>query len=117
MTDLDSNIIIEGDRLFEEFKGSFTENFVCSMLSNKFNTDLHYYTFDRKRVDFVIQYKNKVIPIEVKAGNSTNNNSLTRFNKENNNEISIRLSLNNLKKDGKIINIPLYLVEYIDNFI
>ena len=46
------------------------------MLSNKFNTDLHYYTFDR-----------------------------------------IRLSFNNLKKDGKIINIPLYLVEYIDNFI
>lgn len=117
MTDLDSNIIIEGNRLFEEFKGSFTENFVCSMLINKFNNDLHYYTFDRKRVDFVIQYKNNVIPIEVKAGNSTNNNSLTRFNKENNNEVSIRLSLNNLKKDGKIINIPLYLVEYIDNFI
>ena len=55
--------------------------------------------------------------IYLKAGNSTNNNSLTRFNKENNNDISIRLSLNNLKKDGKIINIPLYLVEYIDNFI
>ena len=117
MTDLDSNIIIEGNRLFEEFKGSFTENFVCSTLIEKFDMDLHYYTFDRSEIDFVIQYKNNIIPIEVKASVSTNNNSLTKFNKENDNNISIRLSLNNLKQDGKIINIPLYLVEYIDKFI
>lgn len=117
MTDLDSNIIIDGNRLFEEFKGSFTENFVCSMLTEKFDSDLHYYTFDRKKIDFVIQYKNNIIPIEVKANVSTNNNSLTKFNKENDNKISVRLSLNNLKQDGKIINIPLYLVEYIDKFI
>ena len=117
MTDLDSNIIIDGNRLFEEFKGSFTENFVCSMLTEKFDSDLHYYTFDRKKIDFVIQYKNNIIPIEVKANVSTNNNSLTKFNKENDNNISIRLSLNNLKQDGKIINIPLYLIEYIDKFI
>ena len=25
------------------------------------------------------------------------------------------ISLNNLRKDGKIINIPLYFLEYIDN--
>ena len=117
MTDLDSNIIIDGNRLFEEFKGSFTENFVCSMLIEKFDSDLHYYTFVRKKIDFVIQYKNNIIPIEVKANVSTNNNSLTKFNKENDNNISIRLSLNNLKQDEKIINIPLYLIEYIDKFI
>ena len=116
MTDLDSNIIIDGNRLFEEFRGSFTENFVCSMLIEKFDGDLHYYTFDRNKIDFVIQYKNNIIPIEVKANVSTNNNSLTKFNKENDNKISVRLSLNNLKQDGKIINIPLYLIEYIDKF-
>ena len=30
-------------------------------------------------------------------------------------EISFRFSLNNLNKDGKIINIPLYFIEYINN--
>lgn len=34
-----------------------------------------------------------------------------------NNDISIRFSLNNLGKDGKIVNIPLYFIEYIDNII
>ena len=33
------------------------------------------------------------------------------------NDLSIRLSMNNLIKDGKVINIPLFLIEYIDNFI
>lgn len=74
----------------------------------------NYYTFDRNEIDFVIQRKNKIIPIEVKSDKSTNHNSLTKYNLKNDNEISFRFSLNNLSKDGKIINIPLYFIEYID---
>ena len=37
------------------------------------------------------------------------------YNDKNNNKISFRFSLNNLGKDGKIVNIPLYFIEYIDN--
>ena len=33
------------------------------------------------------------------------------------NDLSIRLSMNNLAKDGKVVNIPLFLIEYIENFI
>ena len=80
-----------------------------------YNTNPNYYTFDRHEIDFVIQRKNKIIPIEVKSDKNTNNNSLTKFNSNNDNEISFRFSLNNLTKDGKIINIPLYFIEYIDN--
>ena len=75
----------------------------------------NYYTFDRNEIDFVIQVKNKIIPIEVKSDKSTNHNSLTKYNANNDNEISFRFSLNNLSKDGKIVNIPLYFIEYLDN--
>lgn len=67
--------------------------------------------------DFVIQYKNKVILIEVKSNKSINNISLTRYNEKNDNDISIRFSMNNLAKNDKILNIPLFLIEYINNFI
>ena len=87
------------------------------MLCNKFDVVPNYFTFDRHEIDFVIQYKNKIIPIEVKANKSINNISLTKFNEKFNSELSIRFSMNNLKKDGKIVNIPLFLIEYIDNFI
>ena len=112
---LDSRIVVEGNKLFEEFKGAFTENYVLNMLNITYDNVPNYFTFDRNEIDFVIQRKNKIIPIEVKAGKSINNNSLTRFNQEYDNEISIRFSLNNLSLDGKIVNIPLYFIEYIDN--
>lgn len=104
---------LDGNRLFEEFKGSFTENYVANTLNYLLDESPNYYTFDRKKIDFVIQVNNEMIPIEVKANKSTNHNSLTKYNVQNDNKISFRFSLNNLNKDGKIINIPLYFIEYI----
>ena len=115
MSNLDSSIILEGNKLFEEFKGSFTENYVADTLNYLLGESPNYYTFDRNEIDFVIQRKNKIIPIEVKSDKSTNNNSLTKYNLKNDNDVSLRFSLNNLSKDGKIINIPLYFIEYINN--
>ena len=114
MSNLDSKIILEGNKLFEEFKGSFTENYVANMLTYVLGEAPNYYTFDRNKIDFVIQRNNRIIPIEVKSNKSTNHNSLTKYNMNNDNEISFRFSLNNLSKDGKIINVPLYFIEYIN---
>ena len=115
MANLDSKIVIEGDRLFEEFKGAFTENYVLTMLNYVFDEVPNYFTFDRNEIDFVIQYKNKIIPIEVKSNKSTKNISLSKYNQKYDNEISIRFSMNNLNKDEKVLNIPLFLTEYIKN--
>lgn len=117
MAGLDSSIIAEKDRLFEEFKGAFTENYILNMLCNVFDREINYFTFDRNEIDFLIQNKNRIIPIEVKSNKSTNNRSLTKYNENNDNEISIRFSNNNLCKDGKIINIPLFMIENIEKFI
>ena len=117
MANLNSRIVVEGHKLFEEFKGALTENYVLNMLCTIFDEVPNYFTFDRHEIDFVIQYENRIIPIEVKASNSTNNISLTRYNEKFNNNLSIRFSTNNLKKDGKILNVPLFLVEYIEKFI
>ena len=115
MSNLDSSIILEGNKLFEEFKAFFTENYVADTLNYLLGELPNYYTFDRNEIDFVIQRKNKIIPIEVKSDKSTNNNSLIKYNSKNDNDVSLRFSLNNLSKDGKIINIPLYFIEYMNN--
>ena len=117
MSNLNSRIVVEGNKLFEEFKGALTENYILNVLCYIFDTVPNHFTFDRHEIDFLIQHQNRVIPIEVKSGNSTNNASLSRYNIKFNNELSIRFSMNNLKKDGKIVNIPLFLAEYIENFI
>ena len=117
MANLDSRIVVEGDKLFEEFKGAFTENYVLNMLTTTLDNVPNYYTFDRHEIDFIIQYKNEIIPIEVKSNRTTNNISLTRYNEKNSNKIAIRFSMNNLAKNDKVLNIPLFLIECMNNFI
>ena len=54
---------------------------------------------------------------EVKLSENINNVSLTRFNESNENKISVRFSARNLDKSGKILNIPIFIAEYIDKLI
>ena len=117
MSKLDSKIIAEGNRLFEEFKGAFTENFILNQLNIVYNTIPNYFNFDRYEIDFLIQTQNKIFPIEVKSGKSNKNTSLSKYNEIFDNEFGIRFSANNLTKDGKILNIPIFMVEYIDKLI
>lgn len=95
----------------------FTENYVLNTLNTIYEEVTNYYTFDRHEIDFVIQNKNKIIPMDVKSNKSTNNISLTRYNEKYKTDLSIRVSMNNLSKNEKILNIPLFLIEYIENFI
>ena len=117
MANLDSRIVIEGNKLFEEFKGAFAENYVLNMLNVIFDNTPNYFTFDRHEIDFIIQNKNEIIPIEVKSRNAVNSNSLTKYNEKYKPTKTIRLSLDNLKQDGNILNIPLYLLENINKLI
>ena len=117
MANLDSRIVVEKNKLFEEFKGALTENYVLNMLTAIMDNVPNYYTFDRHEIDFIIQYRNEIIPIEVKSNLAINNVSLTRFVEKNDKKLAIRFSMNNLAKSGKILNIPLFLIEYMNNFI
>lgn len=117
LSELSSEIILLGNELFEEYKGALAENYVVNMLIATLGETPHYYSFDRKEIDFVIQVKNQIIPIEVKSGKTTNNNSLTSFNEDNKNKLSVRFSTNKIKQDGKILNLPLYLAEFADQII
>ena len=116
-TDLDSKVIVEGNKLFQEFKGALTENYVLQTLI-AIGLNPYYYTFDnRYEIDFIIQYKNEIIPIEVKSGENVNNTSLKIYNEVNKPKIRIRFSMKNLNKDDNLINIPLFMVEYIKKII
>ena len=117
MANLDSRIVVEKNKLFEEFKGALTENYVLNMLTAIMDNVPNYYTFDRHEIDFIIQYRNEIIPIEVKSNSAINNVSLTRFVEKNDKKLAIRFSMNNLAKSGKILNIPLFLIEYMNKFI
>lgn len=113
MTNLDSKIVIQGNKLFEEFKGSLTENYCLEQLSFLYSNDINYFTFDKYEIDFLIQTKNEIFPIEVKAVFSISSSSLKKYTEKYNPKYKIRFSMKNLSLDDNILNIPLFMIEYL----
>jgi len=117
---LDPIAFNEGIRLFTEFKGALTENFVLQGLVDKYEAIPRYWTSGgQAEVDFVIQRGNDIIPVEVKADQNINGRSLTLYGQkyEAETKIRVRFSLRNLKQDGNLLNIPLFMVDHLDRLI
>lgn len=64
-------------------------------------------------VDYIIQVKNNIIPIEVKAGSKGQMQSMHLFLKERNSEYGIRTSLENFSNYHNISVIPLFAIQNI----
>jgi len=105
--------ILQGDRLFTEFKGILTENYVLQSLVRQFGNDIFYWTSgNQAEVEFIFQRSDKIIPVEAKSALSTKSKSLSEYRKKYQPELSIRFSLKNVEKNGDLLNLPLYLADY-----
>lgn len=116
---LASSAFIEGSRLFTEFKGALTENFVLQSLLRTFEVTPYYWADTPHEVDFIIQNDNDIYPVEVKAGVNVAAASIKQYLKkyEAETRFAVRLSLKNLSFDGKILNVPLYLIDELERII
>jgi predicted AAA+ superfamily ATPase len=105
----------EGNRLFTEFKGSLSENYVLESLVNQFEVTPRYWSQSNPpyEVDFIIQRENEIIPVEVKSETNTAAKSLKKYKELFGDKVKLRVrfSLDNLKLDGDLLNIPLFLAD------
>jgi predicted AAA+ superfamily ATPase len=67
----------------------------------------------RAELDFLYEIDRKVVPVEVKAGLSRTSKSLRSYDEQFAPDVLVRANLLNLKRDGKICNVPLYAVSVI----
>ena len=113
MTGLMQRTLLDGNDLFQEFKGALTEQYVCQQLKTCENLGIYYYTNDRGscEVDFVIDTGIQVVPVEVKAEVNLRAKSLKMYHEKFAPEISIRTSMADYKKEDWLVNLPLYAVE------
>lgn len=110
MCDLSVSAIVTNNNLFSEFNGAFTENFVAQALTNK-QRALYYWTSDgTAEVDFITEHDGNIYPLEVKAGASRRKKSLQVYDQRYKPALLLRSSTLNLKHDGKLCNLPLYLI-------
>ena len=109
------------NRLFTEFKGALTENFVLQALLTQFEVEPRYWSRSNPpyEVDFLIQRENEIFPIEVKAEANTTSRSLRKFKElfADKVKLRVRFSLDNLRLDGDVLNIPLFMIDHTDRLI
>ena len=106
---LRSSTLIDGDRLFIEFKGALTEQYVCQQLVAQ-GIVPWYWSAERSdgEVDFVAEWDGSARPIEVKAEENLRSKSLRAFCAKYQIERAIRLSMSDYRVESWLTNIPLY---------
>lgn len=119
LANLSPQTIIDGDKIFTEFKGALTEQYVLQQLKNKPNKSINYWTSRSNvaEIDFILQKDNNVIPIEVKSSENLKAKSLTQYRKNFSPKYSVRTSLAQYKVDNDLFNIPLYMVEMLEKLL
>ncbi len=119
MSDLDSKTILEGNDIFEEFKGSLTEQYVLCQLKECTELNVFYWSSEKgiAEIDFIVQIGKNNVPIEVKSNENLQSKSLKSFVEKYNTKINVRTSMANFREEEWLTNIPLYSIGNIEKTI
>lgn len=119
MAGIDERTLLEGNEIFEEFKGSLTEQYVLCQLKECTELDIFYWSSDSgtSELDFITNIGKYNVPIEVKSSENLQAKSLKVFVEKYNTKINVRTSMSNYRSDGWLINIPLYSIGNIEKIV
>ena len=111
-SELDLKSLIEGNRVFEEFKGALTEQYVLQQLLSDCGIRPYYWTAERAaaEVDFLFQHGGDIVPLEVKAEENLKAKSLRQYYGKYKPRFTIRSSMSDFRMDNWLINLPLYAI-------
>lgn len=117
MTGLRQSALMNGSRLFTEFKGALTEQYVCQQLKTIEDLGVYYYTNERSscEVDFILDTGERIVPVEVKAEVNLKAKSLKTYREKFSPEISVRTSMADYKEEDWLVNLPLYAAGEVKN--
>ncbi|HHB51765.1 MAG TPA: DUF4143 domain-containing protein, partial [Saprospiraceae bacterium] len=105
------------NNLFREYNGAFIENYVCLELIKSLNPPLFYWNSAREaEVDFVFQWNNEIIPLEVKSGTNKNMKGFRVFEEKYHPRLLLRTSPRNYIVSGNFRNIPLHAIFGLKHF-
>lgn len=111
MAKVPAKAIYEDLPLYKEFKGALVENFVLSELISLLETTPYYWKSNNiAEVDFVAQFEEKIVPIEVKSTANVKARSLSVYREKYQPEIAVKTSIINLNYNEGLLNMPLYML-------
>ena len=111
---LPASTIMDSSSNYTEFKGAMAENAVLQSLMPMMNNQMpNYWSPDSKaELELLIQWKDEIIPIEVKAENCISGRSLSVYNDKYHPLHRIRFSFLNLQSNSGLLSCPSPLAEW-----
>lgn len=118
LSKLDAVSILGGNKIFMQYKGALTEQYVFQQLSSIRKDNLFYWSAESAtaEIDFIIQREGRVYPIEVKAEENLKSKSLKVYKQRFDPRKSIRTSMSDYRDEGWLVNLPLYMINLVDSF-
>ena len=109
-TDAPISEILLRKNVFEEYRGTFTEQYVFEQLRCSTDTGIYYFDSENSKLelDFLIQRDNVLVPIEVKAEENLRAKSLRQFYSNHEDSRPVRLSMSDYRRESWMTNVPLY---------
>jgi len=119
MSGLDSRTLLEGNAVFQEFKGALTEQFVLQQLKTMKELRIFYWSAEKSEaeVDFILQSGRYIVPLEVKAEENLRAKSLKSYRERYSPPLSIRTSMSDYRREDWLLNLPLYMINALPAFI
>ena len=106
------DVYMQSADLFKEFKGALAENYILQSFLYRLSDDFRYWTSGNKaEIEFLLQNGTAIIPVEVKSGTSLSGKSLTQYNNTYAPPLRLRFSMQNLKRDNNLVNLPLFMAD------
>ncbi len=118
LSKLPYEVILDATPAYVEFKGSLTENYVlCELLRSIDDTAYYWASGNTAEVDFVVQCGKETVPIEVKSEKNVKARSLAEYRKKYEPAFSVKTSMKSEVSGEEVLNIPLYLIAALKNFL
>jgi len=110
LSGLEAKTLLNEDKVFTEFKGALTEQYVLQQFKCEKLLPIFYWSAEAgiSEIDFIIQTNSRIIPVEVKASENLRAKSIKIYREKYSPEISVRLSMSDYRDEGWLINLPLY---------
>lgn len=112
LCEMEPSQMLISNKVMTESKGAFTENHVLCQLMCTEDVHVYYYSREDSRleIDFLVQRKGQIIPVEVKAEENLRSKSLRTFIDANPSFKAVRFSMSPFKDQDWMTNVPLYAV-------
>ena len=116
---LPSSIIVSPTANYTEFKGAMAENAILQSLMPILRREVPFYWSpdSRAEIEFVIQWNDEIIPIEVKAENCVSGRSLSVYKEKYAPKHRIRFSFLNLQYNCGMLSCPSPIADWLPSLL